>query len=151
VNLRVSYIQINERRTVRTQHTIQKVRLQISSRRTVVLTCFFLIFSSLPPSEIQDSTLNYAMATSFYILCIFFKLLYWGVESKVHSALRPLIGQLCQPRVIMMMGKIGGMISRGNRNTRRKPAPVPLCPPQTPHAARTRTRAAAVGCQRLTA
>jgi hypothetical protein len=43
------------------------------------------------------------------------------------------------------------MIARGNRSTRRKPAPVPLCPPQTPHAARTRTRAAAVGSQRLTA
>jgi hypothetical protein len=28
---------------------------------------------------------------------------------------------------------------------------VPLCPPQTPHAARTRTRAAAVGSHRLTA
>jgi hypothetical protein len=46
---------------------------------------------------------------------------------------------------------IGGMIGRGNRSTRRKPAPVPLCSPQTPHAARTRTRAAAVGTQRLTA
>jgi hypothetical protein len=31
-------------------------------------------------------------------------------------------------------GEIGGMIPRGNRSTRRKPAPVPLCPPQTPHA-----------------
>jgi hypothetical protein len=41
-------------------------------------------------------------------------------------------------------GEIGGMIGRGNRSTRRKPAPVPLRPPQTPHAARTRTRAAAV-------
>jgi hypothetical protein len=48
-------------------------------------------------------------------------------------------------------GEIGGMIGRGNRSTRRKPAPVPHCPPQTPHAARTRTRAAAVGNQRLTA
>jgi hypothetical protein len=28
---------------------------------------------------------------------------------------------------------------------------VPLCPPQTPHAARTRTRVAAVGSERLTA
>jgi hypothetical protein len=28
---------------------------------------------------------------------------------------------------------------------------VPLCPPQTPNAVRTRTRAAAVGSQRLTA
>jgi hypothetical protein len=47
-------------------------------------------------------------------------------------------------------GEIGGTIGRGNRSTRRKPAPMPLCPPQTPYAARTRTRAAAVGCQRLT-
>jgi hypothetical protein len=29
---------------------------------------------------------------------------------------------------------IGGMkIGRGNRSTRRKPAPAPLCPPQIPH------------------
>jgi hypothetical protein len=25
------------------------------------------------------------------------------------------------------------MIGRGNRSTRRKPAPVPLCPPQNPY------------------
>jgi hypothetical protein len=32
-------------------------------------------------------------------------------------------------------GELGGMmIGRGNRSTRRKPAPVPLCPSQTPHA-----------------
>jgi hypothetical protein len=31
-------------------------------------------------------------------------------------------------------GAVGGMrIGRGNRSTRRKPAPVPLCPPQIPH------------------
>jgi hypothetical protein len=48
-------------------------------------------------------------------------------------------------------GEIGGMIGKGNRSTLRKPAPVPLCPPQTPHAARMRTRTAAVGSQRLTA
>jgi hypothetical protein len=48
-------------------------------------------------------------------------------------------------------GEIGGMNGRGNRSTRRKPAPVPLCPPQTPRAARMRTRAAAVGSTRLTA
>jgi hypothetical protein len=47
-------------------------------------------------------------------------------------------------------GEIGGMICRGNRSTRSKPAPVPLCPPQTPHAARTLNRAVAVGSQRLT-
>jgi hypothetical protein len=31
-------------------------------------------------------------------------------------------------------GAIGGTkIDRGNRSTRRKPAPAPLCPPQIPH------------------
>jgi hypothetical protein len=48
-------------------------------------------------------------------------------------------------------GETGGTIGRGNRSTRRKPAPVLLCPSQTSHAARTRTRAAAVGSQRLAA
>jgi hypothetical protein len=40
---------------------------------------------------------------------------------------------------------IGGMIDRGNRSTRRKPASMPLCPPQNPHGTRTRTRAADAG------
>jgi hypothetical protein len=50
-------------------------------------------------------------------------------------------------------GEIGGMrIGRGNRSTRRKAAPAPLCPPRIPHdQTRARTRAAAVGSQRLTA
>jgi hypothetical protein len=50
-------------------------------------------------------------------------------------------------------GAISGMkIGRGNRSTRRKPAPAPLCPPQIPHdQTRARTRAAAVGSQRLIA
>jgi hypothetical protein len=50
-------------------------------------------------------------------------------------------------------GSIGGMkIDRGNWNTRTKPAPVPLCPPQIPYdLTQARTRAAVVGRQRLTA
>jgi hypothetical protein len=60
-------------------------------------------------------------------------------------------GLLYQPQMIDDgdCGEIGGMkIGRGNRSTRRKPAPAPLCPhDQT----RVRTRAAAVGSQRLTA
>jgi hypothetical protein len=76
------------------------------------------------------------------------------VESNwVHSALRPLIGRPIVPAPgDYDDGDIGGMmIGRGNRSTWRKPAPVPLCPPQTPHAARMRTQAAAVGSQQLTA
>jgi hypothetical protein len=50
-------------------------------------------------------------------------------------------------------GAVGGMrIGRGNRSTLRKPAPVPLCPPQIPRDLTwDRTRAAAMGSQRLTA
>jgi hypothetical protein len=49
-------------------------------------------------------------------------------------------------------GEIGGMNGRGNRSTRRKPAPTPLCPPQIPlDQTQDWTRAAAVGSQRLTA
>jgi hypothetical protein len=50
-------------------------------------------------------------------------------------------------------GAIGGIkIGRGNRNTRRKPTPAPLCPPQIPlDQTRVWTRAAAVESQRLTA
>jgi hypothetical protein len=50
-------------------------------------------------------------------------------------------------------GAIGGMnVGKGNRSTRRKPAPAPLGPPQIPlEQTGDRTRAAAVGSQRLTA
>jgi hypothetical protein len=49
--------------------------------------------------------------------------------------------------------EFGGMkTGKGNRSTRRKPAPATLCPPQIPiDQTRDRTRAAAVGSQRLTA
>jgi hypothetical protein len=65
------------------------------------------------------------------------------------------VGLLYQPRMIDDddYGAVGGMrIGRGNRSTRRKRAPVPLCPPQIPHDLTwDGTRAAAVGSQRLTA
>jgi hypothetical protein len=58
-------------------------------------------------------------------------------------------GILYQPQMIADgdCGAIGGMkIGRVNRSTRRKPAPVSLCPPQIPldqTRARTRTAASA--------
>jgi hypothetical protein len=45
-------------------------------------------------------------------------------------------GLLYQPRMLGDgdCGGINGMkIGSGNRSTRRKPAPAPLCPPQIPH------------------
>jgi hypothetical protein len=66
-----------------------------------------------------------------------------GIPSWVPSARRPV------PAPGDDDGEIGGMkVGRGNRSTRRKPAPAPLCPPQIPL---DQTRAAAVGSQRLTA
>jgi hypothetical protein len=73
---------------------------------------------------------------------------------------RPPFGLLYQPRMTdddddddNECGAVGGMkIGRGNRGTRRKRAPVPLCSPQIPYDLTwERTRAAAVGSRRLTA
>jgi hypothetical protein len=64
-------------------------------------------------------------------------------------------GLLYQPQMIDDgdCAAIGGMrIGRGNRSTRKKPTPVPPCPPQILHdLTRARTRAAAVGIWQLTA
>jgi hypothetical protein len=90
----------------------------------------------------------------FLYLSNFFLLISPGwVRLWVHLVRRPLTGLLYQPRMIDERGAVGGMkIGRGNRSTRRKPATVPLCPPQIPHDLTwARTRAAAVGSRRLTA
>jgi hypothetical protein len=79
-------------------------------------------------------------------------LMEWGW---IHLVLRPLFGILHQPQITDddVCGAIGVMrIGRGNRITRRKHTPVPLCPPQIPHdLTRARIRAAAMGSRRLTA
>jgi hypothetical protein len=53
----------------------------------------------------------------------------------VHLVRRPLSDLLYSRRMVDdESGVVVEMrIGRGNRNTRRKPAPVPLCPPQIPH------------------
>jgi hypothetical protein len=74
-----------------------------------------------------------------------------GMEfSWFHSALRPPMAYCASPEWLWWWRNWWNDW-QGNRSIRRKPAPVPLYPPQTPHASRTRTRAAAVGSQRLTA
>jgi hypothetical protein len=67
----------------------------------------------------------------------------------------PLFGLLYQAQITDadMCEAVSGMrIRRGSRSTRRRPASVPLRPPQIPHdLTGARTRAAAVGSRRLTA
>jgi hypothetical protein len=79
------------------------------------------------------------------IYVVFF--LYSGGWSPIGSTNRPIVpapGDYDD-------GDIGGMIGRGNRSTLREPASVPLCPPQTPHAAQTRSWATMVGSHQLSA
>jgi hypothetical protein len=76
----------------------------------------------------------------------FFSSLGWGESD--HLVCRPLIGQLYQHRMIDdECAAVGAMvIGRGDRSTRRKHSPVPLCSPQIAHdLAQARTWAAAVG------
>jgi hypothetical protein len=55
------------------------------------------------------------------------------------------------PVVPALDGAFGKMNGRVNWSTRRKPAPVPLCPPQIPYdLSWARTQTAAVGSQQLT-
>jgi hypothetical protein len=64
------------------------------------------------------------------------------------------IWPIVEPRMIYdECGAVCGMrIGKGNRSTQRKPASVPLCPPQIPHNLTwTRTRPAALGSRLLTA
>jgi hypothetical protein len=89
---------------------------------------------------------------SEHAVCIwlFFIILLRGVRmSPLHTAATPL-GLLCQSQIIDdEYWAVSGMkIGRGDRSTRRKPAPVPFCSPQIPH---DLTRFVAMWSQRLTA
>jgi hypothetical protein len=75
-----------------------------------------------------------------YFLCIYCA----GVESSP-LLLRSLIGLLYQAWMMIVEQSVEWMIGRWNRNTRKKLAAVPLCPPQIPHdLARAWIRVAAV-------
>jgi hypothetical protein len=118
---------------------IQKLTNLHSSTQKMEAVCIFEMSETSPTSDDNNRI--------FFLICI----LGGGVQ------LVPL-GTATTNRPIVPApgddddGEIGEMmIGKGNLSTRRKPAPMPRCPPQTPHASLTRTRAAAVGSQRLTA
>jgi hypothetical protein len=71
-------------------------------------------------------------------------------ETWVSLLCRPITGLSSQRRMIDKYGAIGGIrIDRGNRSTRWKPSPVPLCLPHDLTCGRTDD--ATVGSQQLTA
>jgi hypothetical protein len=65
-------------------------------------------------------------------------------DSKAHETSYPIDTKALRSRLLFLIGTVRGGIQlgplataargRGNRSTRRKPAPAPLCPPRTPHA-----------------
>jgi hypothetical protein len=70
----------------------------------------------------------------------------------VHLTLRPIFVQLYQAKVMddYVYGAVDRMIGRVNRNTRRKPAALPLCPPQIPYDLTwAQSRGATVGSRQL--
>jgi hypothetical protein len=71
----------------------------------------------------------------------------------VHLVCQPLIGLLFHLQLTDEYGSVGGMgIGRGKPCIQRKPAPVPLCPPQIPHKLTWDwTQAAMVGSPHLAA
>jgi hypothetical protein len=87
-----------------------------------------------------------------YINYFFIFVVGWGLSPLCTAAIT---GQLYQPQIMDdgHCGAIGGMnMGRGNRSTRIRLASIPLPPPQIPHGqTQARTRATAVGSQRLTA
>jgi hypothetical protein len=65
-----------------------------------------------------------------YYLVILFVLIPRSLVRLSPLGMSPVNSLLYQPGMIDEYGVFGGMrIGRGNRNTLRKPAPVPLCPP----------------------
>jgi hypothetical protein len=97
-----------------------------------VLQSVFLAWLDISPQHTPQCvciTQTNLLMLYFFLIRIVGDAVHW-----VHSARRPPIGLWYLPRVIMRMDEFGGMmIGRRNRSTRRKPAPVPLCPLQMPH------------------
>jgi hypothetical protein len=63
-----------------------------------------------------------------WIMC--FLLVFWGGVILCLVGTSATFGPFYWPRLMDddECGAVGGMIDRGNRSTRRKPTPVPLCP-----------------------
>jgi hypothetical protein len=106
------------------------------------------IFSSKTLCKIKHFLSRRELFT--YVVLFFIAIVLSGVRlSPLGTAATA--GLLYQPQMIDD-GNCGMKMGRGNRSTRRKPAPAPLCPPQILHDhTLARTRSATVGSQRLTA
>jgi hypothetical protein len=105
----------------------------------LIFSIYLLLAFSFGPSILLSSllpnTIRLELKANFVSVLLFIIII-----SSSRVGLSPLgtaatSGLLYKPQMIdeSDCGAIGGMkIGRGNRSTRRKPAPAPLCPPQIP-------------------
>jgi hypothetical protein len=148
-----SFVPSHSNRALHVQWSCEKdCILQLGCSTSEKIICPTLTQKCLGPIRGVDTIGRYGTTTECNVVTVNFfviGILWGGVQ------LGPLVTAATNRSIVPAPGdyddgEIGGLIGRGNRSTRRKPAQVSLCPPQTPHAARTRTRAAAVGSQQLT-
>jgi hypothetical protein len=113
-------------RVVMNRQTIMHFSMEMRIFRRHPRTGFFVlegVISAFNPLKLSERYIHI-----FYL----FKLHGVGWDW-VHLVCWTLIGQLYQSRMINEYGAFGGMrIGRGNWSIPRKPAPMPLCPPQIP-------------------
>jgi hypothetical protein len=114
------------------------------------------LLKSFCKSGAQSQCSSYSMLRTREMIgsSFFLSFLGWGETGSTWYTCLPLTGLLYQPRTIdNECGAVGWMrTGRGNRSTRRKRAPVPLCPPLISHDPTWAwTWAATVGSQWLTA
>jgi hypothetical protein len=91
--------------------------------------------------------------TSVIIIIIIIIFYYWGETESTWYCRHywPIVPTPDDTLMVVDYGTIGGMIiGRRNLSALRKPAPMPLCPPQIAQdLTRARIRTAAIGSQRL--
>jgi hypothetical protein len=138
-----------------------KLKLQYSDSKVTHFLCFrYLAIGIVSAFFVANVIKTHPAAVVTYWLdvspCyIFFLLVFWG-----GVRLSPLGTSATISSIIPAPDDdddddeykvVGGMrTGKGSRNTLRKPAPVPLCPPQIPHNLTwDRTGVVAVGSQRL--
>lgn len=123
-----------------TNKSTLEIKCYIISKSSVI----YVISEFLHLNQINTSNRTAADITLKTLSSVHFRIgttdtnngtLFLGVGSDwVHLVCQPLFGLLYQPRMIDVCGAVGGIrIGRGKQSTRRKPAPVLLCPPQIPH------------------
>jgi hypothetical protein len=108
----------------------------------------YVLYVSAYDISLLDKNMSALKKNTDTLLKLFFFILSGVRWSPLGTAAT--VGLFYQPQIIDD-GDCGMKIGGENHSTQRKLAPVPLCPPQITHDLTwTRTRAAAVGSQRLT-